>query len=447
MTMPADSAPRAGGFAGEPARRLASICLTLVLAAAGLMSCSGHGGAGVVSVLGPWTGAEEASFRAMLAPFEASTGTHVRYEGVRDLDAVLAGRLRSGTRPDLVVLPTPGKLQDLSDSDALHSLDPVLDRKETEEQYSPAWRRLGQDKKGRQIAIFIKVALKGLVWYSPPAFRAAGYHPPTDWKGLVGLVDRIRAAGGTPWCLGLESSSTSGWPGTDWVEDILLHQAGPDVYQRWARGELSWTSPQVRRAWQTWRDLVTAPGRVAGGPLGALLTNFGDAGNGMFGNPPRCTLDHSGSFITEFYQQAAVARHHPLAPEKDFDAFQLPGPDGRYTSAQEVAGDLLGMLRDTPQARRLVRYLATPEAQRIWVGRGGAISPNRLVGSSAYPDPVSWKVAQIAVDAADVHFDASDLMPTTMQTAFYQAVLAYVSDPGRLDNLLADLEGVRGLAY
>jgi alpha-glucoside transport system substrate-binding protein len=449
MTVAADHAPQAGCFAWRPGRRLAAICLSLVLAAAGLASCSGGGGAGVVSVLGPWTGAEEASFRAMVKPFEASTGIHVRYEGVRDVDAVLTSRLRSGTPPDLVALSTPGELRDLSARGALLSLDPVLDRGQTAHQYGPAWLRLGQDDRGQQKAIFVKVALKGLVWYSPPAFRAAGYEPPTDWNGLVGLVRRIRAAGGPPWCLGLESSSTSGWPGTDWVEDILLHQAGPDVYRRWSRGELSWTSPDIRQAWRTWGELVAAPGATAGGPLGALLTNFGDAGNGMFGNPPRCALDHEGSFITGFYQRAG----RPLAPGKDFDAFLLPRPNDRYTSAQEVAGDLLGMFRDTPPARQLIRYLVTPEAQRIWVGRGGAISPNRLVPAAAYPDPVSGKVAQIAVNAPDVYFDASDLMRPTMQTAFYQAVLAYVSDPGRfsdphqLDDLLADLERVRGLAY
>jgi alpha-glucoside transport system substrate-binding protein len=460
--MSADRAPRAGGFAylparfaGRPARRLAAICLTLVLAAAGLSSCSGDRSAGVVSVLGPWTDTEEeASFRAVIKQFETSHRIHVRYEGVRDLDAVLTGRLRSGTPPDLVVLPSPGKVKDLSDSGDLRSLDPapdpVLDRAQMVQQYSSAWLRLGQYQ-GRQKAIVVKATLKGLVWYSPPAFRAAGYQPPTDWNGLVGLTRRIRAAGGTPWCLGLEDSSASGWPGTDWVEDILLHQAGPDVYQRWSRGELSWASPEIRRAWQTWGALVAAPGAVPGGPLGALLTNFGDAGYGMFGNPHRCVLDHSPSFITEFYQR----NHHdpPLVPGKDFDAFLLPRPDGRYTFAQEVAGDLLGMFRDTPPARRLVRYLATPAAQRVWVGRGGAISPNRLVPAAAYRDPVSGKVAQIAVNATDVHFDASDLMRPTMKTAFYQAVLAYVSDPGRfsdqhqLDGLLADLERVRSLAY
>jgi alpha-glucoside transport system substrate-binding protein len=447
--MPADSAPRTGGFApprlrarGWPARRLARICLTLVLAAAGLASCSGGDRTGVVSVLGPWTGAEEASFRAMVEPFEASTGIRVRYEGVRDLDAVLTGRLRSGTPPDLVALSTPGELRDLSARGALLSLDPVLDRGQTAQQYSPAWLRLGQDR-GQQKAIFVKAALKGLVWYSPPAFRAAGYQRPADWNDLVGLTRRIRAAGGTPWCLGLESSSTSGWPGTDWVEDILLHQAGPDAYRRWWQGTLSWRSPEIRRAWQTWGELVAAPGAVAGGPLGALLTNFGDAGNGMFGSPPRCTLDHAGSFITGFYQRAG----RPLAPGRDFDAFRLPRPDDRYTSAQEVAGDLLGMFRDTPAARQLVRYIATPRAQQIWVGRGGAISPNSQVSPDAYPDPVSRELARIAVGATEVDFDASDLMPTTMQTAFYQAVLAYVSNPGRLDDLLADLDGVRGLAY
>ncbi len=424
-----------------PVRRIAAICLTLLLASVWLPSCSEGDTAGTVTVFGPWTGSEQDSFLAMVRPFEVRTGIRVRYEGARDLDAVVTSRLQNGTPPDLVALSTRGELLDLSARGALLSLDSVLEP-QMAKQYGSEWLRLGQDK-GKQKAIFVKVALKGLVWYSPTSFQAAGYQPPADWTSLADLTHRIQAAGDRPWCLGLESSSTSGWPGTDWVEDILLHQAGPEFYRRWSQGQLEWTSQKVKQAWETWGKIINDS--VAGGPLGVLLTNFGNVGNGMFTDPPRCTLDHEASFITDFYKRYK-RDGHPLVAGKDFDFFQLQ-PDNPGTSTQEVAGDLLGMFRDTPAARRLVRYIATPEAQQIWVHRGGAISPNHEVPLDAYPDTVSRKMAQIAVDATDVEFDASDLMPAAMQTAFYQAVLAYIADPGRLESLLENLEDVRTLTY
>ena len=44
---------------------------------------------GEVSVYGTWTGAEEDSFRAMVAPWEECSGAKINYVGQRDLGTVL----------------------------------------------------------------------------------------------------------------------------------------------------------------------------------------------------------------------------------------------------------------------------------------------------------------------------------------------------------------------
>jgi alpha-glucoside transport system substrate-binding protein len=50
------------------------------------------------------------------------------------------------------------------------------------------------------------------------------------------------------------------------------------------------------------------------------------------------------------------------------------------------------MFNDTPQARALINYLTTPEAQEIWAERGGHLSPNVDVDPQVYPDPVSRRL-------------------------------------------------------
>jgi alpha-glucoside transport system substrate-binding protein len=107
-----------------------------------------------------------------------------------------------------------------------------------------------------------------------------------------------------------------------------------------------------------------------------------------------------------------------------------------------VAGDLLAMFRDTPQARALIKYLTTPEAQAIWVRRGGALAPNRRVSPRDYPDPLARRIAEILIDAQIVRFDASDMMPDAVNSAFLGATMNYVQHPDRLDQILEDLERV-----
>jgi alpha-glucoside transport system substrate-binding protein len=172
----------------------------------------------------------------------------------------------------------------------------------------------------------------------------------------------------------------------------------------------------------------------------------------MFGSPPGCYLDHEGSFITGFYTQDWLGSPGSGArpqPGTDFRFVPFPELTAAGQGTEEVAGDLLGMFHDTPAARKLIGYLTTPQAQQAWISRpgSGAISVNRLVPLSDYPDVVSRDLAENLTRATDVRFDASDSMPQAMQNAFYGAVLEYLDSPGQLKAILRGLDQVRKAAY
>ena len=397
---------------------------------------------GTVNVLATWGGDEQASFMAMVQPFQERTGIQVQYEGTRDLNAVLTTRVQGGNPPDVAGLPGPGQMAELARDGSLIDLAGVLDMTTMRQQYSDDWLKLGQVD-GKQVGIFIKSAAKGLIWYSPKALGQAGSQVPKNWDELMTLSQRIADSGTTPWCDGMEAGAASGWPGTDWLEDIVLRQSGPDVYDQWYQGKIKWSSPQIMQAWQTWGQIETNPRMVFGGRQGVLATNFGDAGNPLFSTPPRCYFFHQGSFISSFFTQANPG----LKPLEDVNFFSFPDIDARYSGTQEVAGDLFGMFRDTPQARALMKYLTTPEAQSIWVKRGGAISPNKLVSLDDYPDQLSKESAQVLTGAKTVRFDASDLMPEAMNSAFWKGILDYVNNPDALDSVLINLDNVQAQAY
>jgi alpha-glucoside transport system substrate-binding protein len=391
---------------------------------------------GQVSVLGTWGGSEQESFLAMVQPFEQATGVRVQYEGTRDLNAILTTRVQGGNPPDLAGLPGPGQMAELARANRLVDLNGILDQTALRDQYADDWLKLGTVD-SKSVGIFIKTSLKGTIWYNPRELtRFTSGTAPKTWDDLMALGQRISDSGATPWCIGLESGAASGWPGTDWIENIVLRQAGPDRYDQWWQGTLAWTSPEVKQAWQTWGQIVGNDRMVYGGRATMLSTNFGDAGNPLFSSPPRCYLHHQGSFITDFFVKA----NPNLKPGADFNFYSFPDIDSRNSGAIEVAGDLFGVFRDTPQARALVKYLTTPEAQTIWVKRGGAISPNRRVPLDSYPDDLARQQAQILTNAKTVRFDASDLMPEAMNNAFLKGILEFVQNPSGLDGVLTNLD-------
>ena len=407
---------------------------------AALAAAGGQKIGGTVSVLGTWGGSEQDSFMAMVAPFEAATGVTVEYEGTRDLNAVLTTRVQGGNPPDLAGLPGPGQMAQFAKDGKLIDLSNVLDMPTMKSDYAQSWIDLGSYN-GTPVGIFIKTSLKGLIWYDPKVYK--GPNPPKTWDELMTWSKQTAASGTTPWCIGLESGAASGWAGTDWIEDFMLRQAGPDKYAQWYQGKLGWTSPEVKTAFQSFGAIATDPTMVNGGPTSELTLNFGNGGDQLFKTPPGCYLHHQASFITDFF----TTNTKGLKPVDDFNFFGFPDINPAYSGSVEAAGDLFGMFKDTPQARALMKYLVTPEAQAIWVLRGGALSPNKRVPLSAYPDPLSQGAGKILSTAKIVVFDASDLMPDAMNTAFWKAILDYVQGPDQLDSILTNLDSVQKDAY
>src|SRR5260370_23328705 len=218
-------------------RRRASLVLPMLafVSAFGLAGCGNPtGGQAVVTVLGPWTGAEQGGFLAMIRGFEKRYGIQVDYTGTRDADAVLASDLKNGNPPDLAVLATRGELSQLAAAGSLQPIDRALDLKTMASQYRSSWLRLmkttGPSGSRHYYAIIVKATLKSLIWDDPEKFP--GRHlglltsPGLTWTKLTVLTRAMTAAGTSPRCAGMADGSRSGWPGPDWLEDIVLHQAG-----------------------------------------------------------------------------------------------------------------------------------------------------------------------------------------------------------------------------
>lgn len=385
-----------------------------------------------VTILGSITGEGAETITQVFEPFTAATGIEVVYEGTDAFATLLPVRLEGGDAPDVALFPQPGLMADLARENQLVPLDRFLSRDRLTAAYPPYWIDLGTVD-GKVYGLWARADLKSLVWYSPPAFAAAGYTVPTTWTDLTALSDRIIADGGVPWCLGLESGAASGWVGTDWVEELLLRTAGPQVYDHWVTHQIPFDAPEVKRAFELFGRLVFEPKSVLGGAVGALSTPFGDAPSGLFTDPPTCYLHRQASFISTFFPPSVQL-------DKTASLFQFPGIDPKFGTPLGVSGTVFGLLNDTPSARAVMEYLLSPTPHRLWAQAEGYVSPHLQVKQDAYPTEVSRLQADMLAQSEVVRFDGSDLMPGAVGTgSFWTGVMDYVGGEN-LDDVLAEIE-------
>jgi alpha-glucoside transport system substrate-binding protein len=423
-------------------KRTVAILCALVL---GVACAFGAPAAKKITVLGVWGGQELDVFTDMCKAFTDKTGIAVEFEGTRDLDAVITTRVEAGNPPDVCGLTGPGKMSELARKNKLVDLSKLLDMAYFNKNYATGWKDLG-GVDGKLYGVFMKAAVKGLVWYNPKALKAAGLDEPKNgwtWDDMIAVSNKIIASGKTPWAVGMESGSASGWVGTDWIENIFLRQNGPEKYKAWYEGKLSWTSPEMKKAWQTFGQIVADPKMVYGGSQYINATNFGNAAAPLFADPPQAYFHHQASFIQGF-----ITNQFPSAkPVVDFNFVGFPMIDPKYSKAMEVAADLFVAFKSTPEVKAFMNYIVSAEAQAFWAAGTGGLGTNRSLALTFYPDALTKRAAAMLNGTEIVVFDASDMMKSEMNNAFCSALVSYVNKPSDLDSLLSGLEKVRLDAY
>lgn len=415
-----------------------AVVALLILALVGTIAVFGLA-ANKVTIAVIWSGKELEAFESALVPFENQTGIDVVVESIgRDLPTVLATRVAAGNPPDMAAMPNPGQMKEFVAKGALVPLDDLSNLADSAKAFVDL-----ATVNDHVYGVFISADLKSLVWYDPKVFKAHGYTVPDSWPALIELCNKIVADGGTPWSIGLESGAASGWPGTDWIEDIMLRTAGPDLYDKWVNHEIPWTHPAVKKAFQYFGQIALNDKYVYGGTTGELLTNFGDAGNPLFTNPPGAYMMKQATFIQSFIKKA----NPDLVAGEDYDVFVFPPISPVFGTPMLGAGDLISAFKDTPEVRALANYLASAQAQEIWCKALGKLAINTKVDPSIYPDPVTAKAAQLLANASAFRFDGSDMMPAAVGAGtFWSGVLDYVSGIP-LDTVLANIEASAKEAY
>lgn len=394
---------------------------------------AGMAAAEQVTVFGPWLGPDQENFEAVLADFAEKSGHDVRYVGSDSFEQQIRVDTEAGSAPNVAVFPQPGLAADLAKGGFLTPL--AADTGDwVRENYAAgqSWVDLGTyaDPAGTDhlYGFFYKVDLKSLVWFNPENFEDAGYEVPTTMEDLKALTDQIVADGSTPWCIGLGSGGATGWPATDWVEDMMLRTQPPAVYDQWVANEIPFDHPAVLAAIEEFGAFARNDAYVAGGAGAVASTDFRDSPKGLFSSPPQCYMHRQASFIPAFFPEDTV-----VGESADF--FYLPAYASKDLGSPVLgAGTVLGITQDSQGSHDLMEYLRSTDAHEIWMARKGFLTPHKGVDTSVFSDPTLLQMNNILLGATTFRFDGSDLMPGAVGAgSFWTGMVDYAGGKDAAD--------------
>jgi len=388
-----------------------------------------------VTIFGVYTGEDAQRFSAALVPFEQATGIDVEFEGSADFETLIVVRAESGNPPDIAQFSQPGLVKKFAEEGKLVPLDSFMNMDQLKKDYIQSWLDLATFN-GHLYGLFYRAATKSIVWYPTPQFQEAGYKIPQTWEELIALMDQMVANGHTPWCIPAEHGGSTGWVITDWVEDVLLRTAPPEIYDKWVSHEIPFNHPAIKEAMEYVAQIMFNEKYVYGGRKGILTIWVGQTAE-LFPTEtegPRCWMMKQAGWIPAFFPEGKKAG-------VDASFFYFPPIKPEYGKPVLGGGDPIGMFNDRPEVRAVMEYLATPEGCEVWVKTGGFISPNRSVPLEWYANELDRLQGEILKNADVFRFDASDLMPPEVGVGtFWKGMIDWVSGEKDTDTVLQEIE-------
>lgn len=358
--------------------------------------------------------------------FTECTGITVEHNGSGEFEQQVVVQAEGGNAPDLAIFPQPGLLQRMvRDGHVLPAPDAVESK--VDEGWSEDWKAYGTVD-GEFYAAPLMASVKSFVWYSPSAFEENGYEVPETWDDLMALTEQIAADHGSdtvkPWCAGIESGGATGWPATDWIEDVVLRSAGADAYDQWVANELAFNSPEIVEAVDMAGAILKNDDYVNGGigdSRSIATTSFNDGGLPILeGN---CFMHRQASFYEAQWPEGT-----DVSPDGEVFAFYLPGMTADE-SPLLVAGEFVGAFNDDEATAAVQAFMASSEWANTRVEIGGVTSANTGVD----PELASSDVLRLAIEllqdeSAVARFDGSDLMPSEVGAgSFWTAMVDWIN--------------------
>ena len=260
--------------------RTSFLAVTAMVAAAALAGCGSGGGDGDKTVT-VWASVDQPDHRRL--PGEPRRrrprrpASRSRWQKVENINQLIMTKIQANDTPDIALIPQPGVVKDIVKRGAAFPLDDVVDkaalrghdprhprgRHRRRQALRPAHADERQEPRVLQQGGLGRGRLRG------PAPRSTSCNA---------LTDQIKADGGTPWCMGIEADTATGWPATDWFEDLVMRYGGAGRVQRLGQPQDPSSTPTwCEEAAAEFEELMFTDGNVLGGRKAISSTDFADA--------------------------------------------------------------------------------------------------------------------------------------------------------------------------
>ena len=362
-------------------------------------------------------------------------GIKIKYDSVSDAETFIIDNPNSTN--SIAIITNPQGVVNLAERKLIHSLDDVLVDNNSIFNLYPNHLISIVSHEDSIYGGWTRLFPNSLIWYDISKFEQHNIKF-DSFETLLKGTKKIADKGISPWCANSESSASTGWVQTNWMEDVLLTKYGPEVYDEWSKLKINASNIKIFLSIKHIEDFIFYDNHIYNGPGSIINKEFRNLPKVLLDDSTECFMSWSGHYfryyIPEDYQYL-----------KDFAVTNVPKIN--FENTVVGIGDSIVLTKDNELSRKVISKILSKNFGEIWSSYQDTefISANQNFNKQIINNELTKYEYSIVHDALQkdlFRYDASEIMARPIgSNLLWELFKEYIREgPQNLVKLLNELD-------
>ena len=358
-----------------------------------------------ISIAGPYFPQIE-YFEEELDLISKDLNVKIKYVPFSDIESEII-RGTNTKEFDLAIIPNPQGVVNLGERGYLHSVSTALGDEVLTQNYSKHLQEITTSQKDNiNYGVLFRLIPNSLIWYDVGKYERLGSPNFESFEDIISFTKQYSSFDNPLWCMDIESGASTGWIATNWLEDLILHEYGPDIYDDWFKQIITSQNNEITLSILNIGKLIFDENAVYGGNQRIISKEFRNNYRNLLDEDISCVFSWSGHFASMYFPSNK-------SYEYDYDFFKFPSKSNK--NAMVGIGDSLVILNESNKSMEVFRSLVDDNFGQIWISKRDSafISGNKNSNIEQIENKMLLKETLLVRNALNedlFRYDASELM-------------------------------------
>ena len=358
-----------------------------------------------ISIAGPYFPQIE-YFEEELDLISKDLNVKIRYVPFSDIESEII-RGTNTKEFDLAIIPNPQGVVNLGERGYLHSVSTALNDEVLTKNYSKHLQEITTSQKDNiNYGVLFRLIPNSLIWYDVGKYERLGSPNFESFEDMISFTKQYSSFDNPLWCMDIESGASTGWIATNWLEDLILHEYGPDIYDDWFKQIITSQNNEITLSILNIGKLIFDENAVYGGNQRIISKEFRNNYRNLLDEDISCVFSWSGHFASMYFPSNK-------SYEYDYDFFKFPSKSNK--NAMVGIGDSLVILNESNKSIEVFRSLVDDNFGQSWISKRDSafISGNKNSNIEQIENKMLLKETLLVRNALNedlFRYDASELM-------------------------------------